>query len=168
MAKALRVTLTFILAVVSVDCGFLPLLRAQSIDVVPIDISVLNPPIVFKADGRWDMAYELRISSLADVGDTTISSIQLLDPSGKPLVDISGDALKGFLRLIAKTSCEISSGARSSSKLHKTLANMIVFKWLGIVSKSRSILCSRHPSKWQMYWLRIAGAGSAQVAAANW
>src|SRR5580704_14552827 len=58
--------------------------------------------------------------------------------SGKPLVDISGDALKGFLRLIAKTSCEISSGARSSSKLHKTLANMIVFKWLGIVSKSRS------------------------------
>jgi hypothetical protein len=97
MAKALRVTLTFVLAVVSVDCGFLPLLRAQSLDVVPIDISVLNPPIVFKADGRWDMAYELRISSLADVGDTTISSIQLLDPNGKPLVDISGDALKGCL-----------------------------------------------------------------------
>src|ERR1700730_12507213 len=97
MAKALRVTLTFILAVVSVDCGFLPLFRAQSLDVVPIDISVLNPPIVFKADGRWDMAYELRISSLADVGETTISSIQLLDPNGKPLVDISGDALKGCL-----------------------------------------------------------------------
>jgi hypothetical protein len=97
MAKALRVTLTFILAVVSVDCGFLPLLRAQSLDAVPIDVSVLNPPIVFKADGRWEMAYELRISSLADAGDTTISSIQLLDPNGKPLVDISGDALKGCL-----------------------------------------------------------------------
>jgi hypothetical protein len=40
MAKALRVTLTFILAVVSVDRGFLPLLRAQSLDVVPIDVSV--------------------------------------------------------------------------------------------------------------------------------
>src|ERR1700722_4547409 len=77
MAKALRVTLTFILAVVSADCGFSPLLRAQSLDVIPIDVSVLNPPIVFKADGRWDMAYELRISSLADVGDTTISSIQV-------------------------------------------------------------------------------------------
>jgi len=97
MAKALRVTITFILAVVSADCGCSPLLRAQSLDVIPIDVSVLNPPIVFKADRRWDMAYELRISSLADVGDTTISSIQLLDPSGKPLVDISGDALKGCL-----------------------------------------------------------------------
>jgi hypothetical protein len=97
MAKVLRLSLTFILAVISFDCGFLPLLRTQSLDVVPIDVSVLNPPIVFKADGRWDMAYELRISSLADVGDTTISSIQLLDPSGKPLVDISGDVLKGCL-----------------------------------------------------------------------
>ena len=96
MAKALRVILTFVLAVVS-EYGFLPLLRAQSLDVVPIDVSVLNPPIVFKADGRWDMAYELRISSLADVGDTTITNIQLLDPNGKPLVDISGDALKGCL-----------------------------------------------------------------------
>ena len=75
MAKALRVTLMFVPAVVS-EYGFLPLLRAQSLDVVPIDVSVLNPPIVFKADGRWDM--ELPVSSLADVGDTTITSIQVV------------------------------------------------------------------------------------------
>jgi hypothetical protein len=125
MAKALRVTLTFILAVVSADCGLSPLLRAQSLDVIPIDVSVLNPPIVFKADGRWDMAYELRISSLADVGDTTISSIQLLDPSGKPLVDISGDALKGCLDPGAAV------GARLGPRTFTT-----VFMWVSALARN--------------------------------
>jgi hypothetical protein len=122
MAKALRVILTFVLAVVS-EYGFLPLLRAQSLDVLPIDVSVLNPPIVFKADGRWDMAYELRISSLADVGDTTITNIQLLDPNGKPLVDISGDALKGCLDAGAAV------GARLGPRTFTT-----VFMWMSASS----------------------------------
>jgi hypothetical protein len=75
--------------------------------VVPIDVSVLNPSIVLKSDGRWDMAYELRRSSLADGGDTTISRIQRLNQDHKPMVEIAGDAVKTCLETRAATASKL-------------------------------------------------------------
>jgi murein DD-endopeptidase MepM/ murein hydrolase activator NlpD len=62
--------------------------------VVPIDVSIPTPPIAFKADGRWDLAYELRIASFADTGEVTITRIDILDSNQKPLVSMSGETLK--------------------------------------------------------------------------
>lgn len=70
---------------------------SANLDIAPIDVSVLAPPIVFKAAGGWNLAYELRISNLEDDGDVTISSVQLIDPAGKTLVEYSGDTLKASL-----------------------------------------------------------------------
>jgi hypothetical protein len=84
---------------------------------VPIDVSVLNSPIVFKAAGRRDMACELRISSLADGGDTTISRIQPLNQDHKPMVEIPGDALKACL----ETRAEV--GSKLGPKKHRERSN---------------------------------------------
>jgi hypothetical protein len=48
---------------------------ATSDDFVPIDVSALTPPIAFKAAGRWNLACEVRIASLADKGDTTLTGM---------------------------------------------------------------------------------------------
>ena len=65
----------------------------HNLDITPIDVSVPSPPVAFKADGHWNLAYELRILSFSDLGDATITSIQILGDH-KPLVTLSGDALK--------------------------------------------------------------------------
>ncbi len=70
---------------------------ADNLAIAPIDVSVLAPPVLFKAEGRWNLAYELRVASLEDVGDVTITSIQVLNPAGKTLVEYSGDTLKASL-----------------------------------------------------------------------
>jgi murein DD-endopeptidase len=67
---------------------------ADTLEVVPIDVSIPEPPIAFKADGRWDLAYELRIASFADTGDMTITRIDILDSNHKPMVSMSGEELK--------------------------------------------------------------------------
>jgi hypothetical protein len=68
--------------------------QAQDLHFAPIDVSVSDPPIAFKADGRWNLAYELRIASFADTGDTTITRVEVLDANRKTLFGLSGDDLK--------------------------------------------------------------------------
>jgi hypothetical protein len=59
------------------------------------------------------MAYELRISSLADSGDTTVSRIQLLNQDHKPMVEIAGDFVKACLETRAAT------GSKLGPKKHR-------------------------------------------------
>ena len=70
---------------------------ADNLSIAPIDVSVLSTPVLFKAGGRWNLAYELRVASLEDVGDVTITSIQELNPAGKTLVEYSGETLKASI-----------------------------------------------------------------------
>jgi hypothetical protein len=72
-------------------------IAADSSTVVPIDVSIPFPPHAFKADGRWDLAYELRITSFADTGDVTITRVDVLNSNLKAMVSLSGDELKASL-----------------------------------------------------------------------
>ena len=67
---------------------------SEDLFIVPIDVSCLTPPIAFKAGGRWNLAYELRIASQADKGDITIASMDVLDGNHKALVRESGKSLE--------------------------------------------------------------------------
>jgi hypothetical protein len=65
--------------------------------VVPIDATVLDSPIPFKARGRWKLVYELRIASFADKGDIEITRVEVLGQNRNALVTISGDSLKASI-----------------------------------------------------------------------
>jgi len=69
----------------------------DSLGIVPIDVAVPDPPTVFEAHERWNLCYELRISSFADKGDLEITSVAILGPNHEALVSISGNDLKGSI-----------------------------------------------------------------------
>jgi len=71
--------------------------QAQDLPFAAIDVSVSDPPIAFKADGRWNLVYELRIASFNDTGDTTITRVDVLDSNHKTLFGLSGDDLKASI-----------------------------------------------------------------------
>jgi murein DD-endopeptidase MepM/ murein hydrolase activator NlpD len=68
-----------------------------ALEIVPIDVTVPDSPTPFKARGRWNLAYELRIASFADKGDLEITRVEVLGQDRKALVTISGDSLKAAI-----------------------------------------------------------------------
>lgn len=102
--------------------------------IAPIDVAVLAAPVLFKAEGRWNLAYELRISNLEDAGDVTILSVQILDPAGKTLVEYSGDTLNASLDPAAVVGLKL--GPRTFTT---------VFMWLSASSRDEipSAVCHR-------------------------
>ncbi|HYM77652.1 MAG TPA: peptidoglycan DD-metalloendopeptidase family protein [Candidatus Dormibacteraeota bacterium] len=90
--------------------------QGQDLRIVPIDVSIPEPPIAFKADGRWDLAYELRIASFADSGDVTITRIDVLDSNHKQLVSLSAENLK--LSVDPKASVGLKLGPRTFTTIY--------------------------------------------------
>jgi murein DD-endopeptidase MepM/ murein hydrolase activator NlpD len=93
--------------------------QAQDLSFAPIDVSVSNPPIAFKADGRWNLVYELRITSFADIGDTTITRVDVLDSQRKTLYGLAGDDLK------ASTDPSVAIGLKLGPRTFTT-----VYMWI--------------------------------------
>lgn len=67
------------------------------LDMAPIEATVSMPPQSFKANGEWNLTYELRISSFADTGDVTITKLEAVGADGKPLFAVHGDILKSMV-----------------------------------------------------------------------
>jgi hypothetical protein len=101
--------------------------------VVPIDVLVPAPPIAFKADGRWDLCYELRVSSLADTGDVTITSIDIDGPDDKSLIKLSADEVKASMDSTAAV------GAKLGPRTFTT-----VYMWISASSLDEIPLAIRH------------------------
>jgi hypothetical protein len=63
--------------------------RAEPEFIEPLDISIPMRPAVFKADGRWNLLYELHVQNWEDM-DATITRLELVDSNHKSLLSLSG------------------------------------------------------------------------------
>jgi hypothetical protein len=58
----------------------------------PLDISIPVRPAAFKANGRWNLVYELHIQNWEDM-DATITRVELVNAAHKSLLSFSGSDL---------------------------------------------------------------------------
>ena len=58
----------------------------------PLDVSIPVRPAVFKANGRWNLVYELHIQNWEDT-DATITRIELVNGAHKSLLSLTGSDL---------------------------------------------------------------------------
>jgi murein DD-endopeptidase MepM/ murein hydrolase activator NlpD len=92
--------------------------------VVPIEVTVPKPPITFKADGRWDLCYELRIASLADTGEITITGIEIEGPDEKSLVKLSADEVKASIDSTAAVGAKLGPRAYTTIYMWITASSL--------------------------------------------
>jgi murein DD-endopeptidase len=61
----------------------------------PLDISIPVRPAPFKADGGWNLLYELHVRNWEDT-DATITRLELVDANHKSLLSLSGQQLESM------------------------------------------------------------------------
>jgi hypothetical protein len=61
----------------------------------PLNVSIPLRPAVFKANGRWNLVYELHVENWEDTG-ATITRLELVDTAHKSLLSISGSDLEAL------------------------------------------------------------------------
>jgi hypothetical protein len=72
-----------------------PQKKAEPRFIEPLDVSIPVRPAAFKASGRWNLVYELRIQNWEDT-DATITKLELVDAAHKPLLSFSGPEFEGM------------------------------------------------------------------------
>jgi hypothetical protein len=63
--------------------------------VEPLAVSIPVRPAIFKADGRWNLLYELHVQNWEDT-DATITRLELVDANHKSLLSLSGPQLESM------------------------------------------------------------------------
>lgn len=72
-----------------------PKRRTEPQFIEPLDVSIPVRPAAFKANGKWNLVYELRIQNWEET-DVTITKLELVDAAHKPLLSLSGPEFEGM------------------------------------------------------------------------